>query len=304
MDSMYNIIFTAYPIGWFATYDKERNYDELENNPKYYKKGLQNGYFNVYIFWQWYFYGLVAGILIFWHISFVYMHNNLENLDVLGHSFLFCIIFFANFKLLIKTKSHNFLSVFLFMASNFSYVLVIYLSDNYTGMMTFQFFSHTFKDLTFYLLVILIISACMMGEYAWESSLILLHSLFQIIKKALVDMRIKKEKNKMKSILKKDFEENRKKEKENKRKLELDMSRDYKIDFFNNSINHINPLVVKPFAENEIDELPEIPNKTNEEISQRGLSELKSREKELTKQGAKSDDQHILGFKRFCIFYF
>ena len=42
LDTLYNIIFTAYPIGWFATYDKELNYDKLESSPDLYEIGMKN----------------------------------------------------------------------------------------------------------------------------------------------------------------------------------------------------------------------------------------------------------------------
>ena len=38
---LFNIIFTSLPIIWFEIYDKEKSYDELENNIEYYKRGMK-----------------------------------------------------------------------------------------------------------------------------------------------------------------------------------------------------------------------------------------------------------------------
>ena len=213
VDILYNILFTCYPIGWFATYDKELNYDELENNPKYYEKGLKNGYFNKLIFWRWYFYGLIAGILIYLQIIKTFNTNDLGELTVIGHSILLCIVLVVNFKLLIKTKTHNAFSVFLFLFSCSSYIVVLYISNNFDEMEIFNVFEITFKNLTIYITVIFILAVCMMAEYAWENAVILFNSLIELIIKTLKDLRNKQNNLRLKKIQEKNFEENRRKEK-------------------------------------------------------------------------------------------
>ncbi len=298
IDIFYNILFTAYPIGWFATYDKERNYDELENNPKFYKKGLKNGYFNAYVFWQWYFYGLIGGTFMFWFVSLVFSKNDMEDLWLIGHTVLLCVVFVVNFKLLIKTKSHNLFSLFLFLFSNSSYILIIYATNDCIKINTYQYFSQSFlSNPTFYLLVILIVSSVMMGEYAWETSLILLQSMIEVIHKTAVVIKNKKENEKKKNIMKKDFEANRKREKENKMYLEQDMSRDFKIDFYgitnNNRITQLNNIIVS-------DEEKEIPSSKLKKENQIFEQIKTHNEDDSLPKSEKIVDQNLLGYKRRC----
>lgn len=298
IDICYNILFTAYPIGWFATYDKERNYDELENNPKFYRKGLENRYFNAYVFWQWYFYGLVGGMLIFWFVALVNSKNDLEDLWLIGHTVLLCIILVVNTKLLIKTKSHNAFSIVLFIFSNSSYILILSLSNRYTKLNTYQFVSNTFENnIIFYLLVILIVSSCMMGEYAWETSVILFQSFIVVIQKAVSEIKTKKVNEKKKESMRKEFEANRLKEKENKYKLEQDMSKDYKIDFYSNSIN-LNNVLNNKIVSGEEPELPEL--NLNKEENIIGEFDKNAVDKENVSEGGKTVDDHLLGYTRRC----
>ena len=53
----FNLFFTALPVIWFATYDYEYPKKVLVKRPKLYRIGLENVYFNKYVFWRWMFYG-------------------------------------------------------------------------------------------------------------------------------------------------------------------------------------------------------------------------------------------------------
>jgi magnesium-transporting ATPase (P-type) len=50
----YNLCFTALPIIWFAVYDWEHKKETLLENPKLYKIGLENIYFDNWTFWRWF----------------------------------------------------------------------------------------------------------------------------------------------------------------------------------------------------------------------------------------------------------
>jgi len=298
IDICYNILFTAYPIGWFATYDKERNYDELENNPKYYRKGLENGYFNAYVFWQWYFYGLIGGILIFWFVSIVYLKNNLEELWLIGHTVLLCIILVVNTKLLIKTKSHNFLSILLFILSNSIYILILYFYNYSNKLNVNQFFTNTFdRNITFYLLIILIVSSCMMGEYAWEASMTLLQNIVGVIQKTVSEIKIKKINLSEKKSPKKEFEFYRKKDKEDRFEKEQDISRDYKIDFYSKTINNNIIYINNTIVSEEEKPIPAIKLEREDNI----IEDInKNVDEEVLSLGGKSVDNHLLGYRRRC----
>lgn len=75
---MYNILFTAYPIGWFAVYDKEDDYDKLETNSEAYKIGMEFKCFNFFQFWKWYLYAFITSLIIFFSV-YVGMSNSFNN---------------------------------------------------------------------------------------------------------------------------------------------------------------------------------------------------------------------------------
>jgi phospholipid-transporting ATPase len=50
---MYNIVFTAFPIFWFALFDYEHTKEKFLTKPQYYSIGLRNECFSYSIFWQW-----------------------------------------------------------------------------------------------------------------------------------------------------------------------------------------------------------------------------------------------------------
>jgi magnesium-transporting ATPase (P-type) len=50
----FNLFFTAMPIIWFAVFDWEHSKDEFLRNPKLYKIGLNDVYFNTWVFWRWF----------------------------------------------------------------------------------------------------------------------------------------------------------------------------------------------------------------------------------------------------------
>lgn len=61
---MYNIVFTAFPIMWFATFDFQKRKEEFLENPSYYSIGLKNELFNNRIFWRWIVYAAWQALFI------------------------------------------------------------------------------------------------------------------------------------------------------------------------------------------------------------------------------------------------
>lgn len=61
---LYNIFYASLPIVIFAVFDKEFDGSFLEKNPKYYKPGLKDNYFNDRLFWKWFFSGTIQAIFI------------------------------------------------------------------------------------------------------------------------------------------------------------------------------------------------------------------------------------------------
>jgi len=139
----------------------------------------------------------------------------------------------------------------------------------------------------------------MMGEYAWETSMILLKQFVGLIKKTVSEIKTKQVNEKKKESMRKEFEANRLKEKENKYKLEQDMSRDYKIDFYRNSINH----QLKDFNNKIVNgEEPEIPE-SNLNMEQNIIRNIYKNFpiQETFSESGKTVDDHLVGYNRRCI---
>ena len=54
--SAYNVLFTSVPVIWFTTWDKEYTREVLMKRPRLYRIGLENVYFNFWVFWRWFIY--------------------------------------------------------------------------------------------------------------------------------------------------------------------------------------------------------------------------------------------------------
>lgn len=106
--SAYNVIFTAVPIIWFTTWDNEYSRSVLLSRPQLYRIGLENVYFNNWIFWRWFFYATWQAILMV-----LIVFNTLTSLSpgFFGHqgsmqmagSFIMtCVVIVSNVKLLLS----------------------------------------------------------------------------------------------------------------------------------------------------------------------------------------------------------
>jgi phospholipid-transporting ATPase len=60
----YNLVFTAFPIIWFAVYDMQYPKEELITNPKLYSIGLNNECFSTTAFFMMIFSGIFNGLAL------------------------------------------------------------------------------------------------------------------------------------------------------------------------------------------------------------------------------------------------
>ena len=58
MYQLYNVIFTGLAIIWFAVFDWEFDKAQLMRQPKLYRIGLEDVFFNAWVFWRWFFYAV------------------------------------------------------------------------------------------------------------------------------------------------------------------------------------------------------------------------------------------------------
>ena len=85
MYQFYNILFCSFLITFFALADKEYKYKVLENQPKYYVKGMNGECFSGPRFWKWIIYGILQGTTLFLFIFFLNpfpLNKNGNNLDL------------------------------------------------------------------------------------------------------------------------------------------------------------------------------------------------------------------------------
>lgn len=182
-DVFYNLLFTAYPIGWFACVDKEYQYKYLANSPKMYTPGIQNRYFNQRIFWKWYFYSLILSILIynaainFFNFS---VDSNSSNIDIsaLGTIIFSNIVLFVNFKLTISTNSHDWISISVQFLSVFFYFLILYITSSFSFFESLGCFQILARSMTFYLETVIVLMGGLMLEYTNKSIYFFIYEVF------------------------------------------------------------------------------------------------------------------------------
>ena len=112
--SAYNVLYTAVPIIWFTTWDKEYDRKVLLNHPRLYRIGLENTHFNKWVFWRWFFYATWQGILmvliVFSTLTSLspsyYGHQG--SMQMAGSFVMTCIVIVANIKLLISSFEMTF----------------------------------------------------------------------------------------------------------------------------------------------------------------------------------------------------
>jgi magnesium-transporting ATPase (P-type) len=56
--NLYNVFFTGLAIIWFAVFDWEFEKMQLLRQPRLYKIGLEDVFFNKWVFWRWFFYAV------------------------------------------------------------------------------------------------------------------------------------------------------------------------------------------------------------------------------------------------------
>jgi magnesium-transporting ATPase (P-type) len=150
---LYNVVFTSWPIIWYAVMDWEHSKEDLLNDPKHYKIGLQDKYFNTYAFFKWFAFALWQGTLLL-----IVCFFSVSAADGEGHSssmfesglFIFnsvCIV--ANAKVLSMSRQKSIFIILLCTLSAAASFLVSYLLNlmvSYQGFGTFGKSFNTAKE--------------------------------------------------------------------------------------------------------------------------------------------------------------
>ena len=157
-------MFTSVPIIWFTTWDKEYKSEVLLRRPRLYRIGLENTYFNKWVFWRWFFYATWQGILM---VMITYLTMTSLSPDRLGRegsmesagAFIFtAIVIVVNIKLLISSFEITIWIIFLIFLSILVYFVTLWFftwysaeADDYGVFMQLFVCPTTYVCLTFFM---------------------------------------------------------------------------------------------------------------------------------------------------------
>ena len=159
----YNLFFTALPIIWFATFDWEYSKEVLKNRPRLYNIGLQDRYFNRYVFFRWFFYACAHSTLILVLTLFTIDQSSPNVRGMFGGlfvdgGFIFTVlVIVANVKVLISSYLITFWLIFLVIGSvafyflSFWIVSIIWVTENdYYAFQNMATFPETYFSFFFF----------------------------------------------------------------------------------------------------------------------------------------------------------
>ena len=111
-----------------------------------------------------------------------YRYNSITQ----GITCYFNIVFVVNLKLVFSTNTHNYFSLILFIFSNSSFLIVIWLTSRSISFSNMGTFDLVKESLNFYLMNIYIIFTSMLVEYGYSRTKKILSVLFKPVEKVKV----------------------------------------------------------------------------------------------------------------------
>jgi magnesium-transporting ATPase (P-type) len=117
------LCFTALPIIWFAVYDWEHSKEQLLENPKLYKIGLDNIYFNSWVFWRWFLRAVYQGIVLL-VVTYDTLGENAEgsSLYLEGTVIVTASVLIANLRVILGSYEWTFWMFFWNLGSTLFYI--------------------------------------------------------------------------------------------------------------------------------------------------------------------------------------
>ena len=126
----FNLFFTSLPVIYFATMDYEYSKHILCKRPQLYRIGLENIYFNKYVFWRWVFYAFWQGTLIMYLAFYASEYispgadGKYSGIWVSGNLIFTMLVIVSNMKIFISSYLINGLLLFFVIGSVAFYFLV------------------------------------------------------------------------------------------------------------------------------------------------------------------------------------
>lgn len=144
----FNIFFAALPICLYAMFDREVEYEKLENDPKYYRIGMESKFFSTKVFWRWVLEASVQGLAVVAVCVFAIClytgnkHNGkMDNMWVASELIFGVIVIIVNIKVIFLSYMNFWfttgmcclciLSYFLFACALTEYAPIFVFLDNY-----------------------------------------------------------------------------------------------------------------------------------------------------------------------------
>ena len=125
----FNLFFTSLPIIWFSTMDYEYPKHIIVKRPRLYRIGLQDLYFNKWVFWRWIFYAFWQSSLILFLAYYTLDHlspdeNGMFGGIFMGGEFIFgTLVIVSNMKIMISSYLVSGWMLFFVIGSTLFYVL-------------------------------------------------------------------------------------------------------------------------------------------------------------------------------------
>jgi magnesium-transporting ATPase (P-type) len=172
--NFYNLCFTALPIVWFAVYDWEHSKEALLANPKLYKIGLNDVYFNKWVFWRWFATAVAQGIAIL-IITFDTLETDYGQdagtggiwLD--GTAVFTTMVFLANLKVILRSYEWTFWMFFFGIGSTLFYIGFFWMLSEFDTNNLFGIFQKTWSSLNVWLLLLFFLCAFSIVEWGITS---------------------------------------------------------------------------------------------------------------------------------------
>lgn len=140
---LYNLIFSSMPIVIYAIFDREKDYSELEKDPKSFHIGLKNLHFGTAQFWKWLLEAALQGTSICLLYLFVICYytgdpsnGKMDSLWVASNCIYGTVVLTVNLKVILFSYNHYVISVALVILSAGSYYFCAFMMTEVVPIVT------------------------------------------------------------------------------------------------------------------------------------------------------------------------
>eukprot|EP00455_Lapot_gusevi_P036920 TRINITY_DN4116_c0_g3_i2.p1 TRINITY_DN4116_c0_g3~~TRINITY_DN4116_c0_g3_i2.p1 ORF type:complete len:1260 (-),score=363.04 TRINITY_DN4116_c0_g3_i2:462-4241(-) len=173
--SLYNMVFTAFPVMSAAVFNNVVNKENCKRYPQLYKSGQRSEHFNLKLLFMFLGEGVLHGIILFFWSAYLFGDtvtdpNGQDNDHWLASTAMFSyMVFVVNLKIALETTTWVWWSHFFFWGSLLVYFfwLLVYCSGIYVPDMYYVSF-RMFRMGVFWWGLILVCVICMLPDFTWK----------------------------------------------------------------------------------------------------------------------------------------